>query len=119
VPGKPTLYGTTKEFLDYFNLKKLDQLPTLAEIKDLDSIHPELELDEDASDSSAGENSENNPDDDNETQAVSETVEVDAVETLAAEDETAVPDAADTEIETAAETEEDDDPESVRPAINV
>ena len=48
VPGKPTLYGTTKEFLDYFNLQKLDQLPTLAEIKDLDSIHPELELDEDA-----------------------------------------------------------------------
>jgi len=48
VPGKPTLYGTTKEFLDYFNLQKLDQLPTLAEIKDLDSIHPELELDDDA-----------------------------------------------------------------------
>jgi len=48
VPGKPTLYGTTKEFLDYFNLKTLDELPTLAEIKDLDSIHPELELDDDA-----------------------------------------------------------------------
>ncbi len=47
VPGKPTLYGTTKEFLDYFNLQKLDQLPTLAEIKDLDSIHPELALEED------------------------------------------------------------------------
>ena len=47
VPGKPSLYGSTKEFLDYFNLKSLDQLPTLAEIKDLDSIHPELELDED------------------------------------------------------------------------
>lgn len=46
VPGKPTLYGTTKEFLDYFNLKSLDQLPTLAEISDLDSIHPELALDE-------------------------------------------------------------------------
>ncbi|MFV9614742.1 MAG: SMC-Scp complex subunit ScpB [Gammaproteobacteria bacterium] len=48
VPGKPTLYGTTKEFLDYFNLKSLDQLPTLAEIKDLDSIYPELALDEDS-----------------------------------------------------------------------
>jgi segregation and condensation protein B len=56
VPGKPTLYGTTKEFLDYFNLKTLDQLPTLAEIKDLDSIHPELGLDEDLSDESADEN---------------------------------------------------------------
>ena len=50
VPGKPALYGTTKEFLDYFNLKSLDQLPTLAEIKDLDSIHPELELDENMQD---------------------------------------------------------------------
>lgn len=46
VPGKPSLYGTTKEFLDYFNLKSLDQLPTLAEIRDLDTIHPELALDE-------------------------------------------------------------------------
>ncbi len=47
VPGKPSLYGTTKEFLDYFNLKKLDELPTLAEIRDLDAVHPELQLDED------------------------------------------------------------------------
>ena len=48
VPGKPSLYGTTKQFLDYFNLKSLDELPTLAEIKDLDNIHPELALDDDA-----------------------------------------------------------------------
>lgn len=53
VPGKPALYGTTKEFLDYFNLKSLDQLPTLAEIKDLDSIHPELGLDDDVENNSA------------------------------------------------------------------
>ena len=45
VPGKPALYGTTKTFLDYFNLKSLDELPTLAEIKDLDQIHHELDLD--------------------------------------------------------------------------
>jgi segregation and condensation protein B len=45
VPGKPALYGTSKEFLDYFNLKSLDELPTLAEIKDLDQIHQELDLD--------------------------------------------------------------------------
>ncbi len=64
VPGKPTLYGTTKEFLDYFNLQKLDQLPTLAEIKDLDSIHPELELDEDATQGTkqGGDNSESDTD---------------------------------------------------------
>lgn len=46
VPGKPALYGTTREFLDYFNLKSLDELPTLAEIKDLDKLHPELALDD-------------------------------------------------------------------------
>ncbi len=48
VPGKPALYGTTREFLDYFNLKSLDELPTLAEIKDLDDIHPELALNDEA-----------------------------------------------------------------------
>jgi segregation and condensation protein B len=44
VPGKPALYATTKEFLDYFNLKSLNELPTLAEIRDLESINQELEL---------------------------------------------------------------------------
>jgi len=44
VPGRPELLGTTKAFLDYFNLRSLDQLPTLAEIKDIDNLEPELEL---------------------------------------------------------------------------
>jgi segregation and condensation protein B len=44
VPGRPELLGTTRDFLDYFNLKSLDQLPTLAEIKDIDNLEPELEL---------------------------------------------------------------------------
>jgi segregation and condensation protein B len=44
VPGKPALYGTTRGFLDYFNLKSLNQLPTLAEIRDLDQYNPELAL---------------------------------------------------------------------------
>lgn len=34
VPGKPAMFGTTREFLDYFGLKRLDSLPPLAEIKD-------------------------------------------------------------------------------------
>ncbi len=42
VPGKPALFGTTKVFLDYFNLSSLDQLPTLAEIKDMENLEPEL-----------------------------------------------------------------------------
>ncbi|MGR9046635.1 MAG: SMC-Scp complex subunit ScpB [Gammaproteobacteria bacterium] len=36
VPGRPALYGTTKQFLDYFDLSSLHELPTLQEIKDLD-----------------------------------------------------------------------------------
>ena len=44
VPGRPAMYATTKRFLDYFNLKSLDELPTLAEIRDLDSMNEELEL---------------------------------------------------------------------------
>ncbi len=46
VPGRPALYATTKAFLDYFNLKSLDELPSLKELADLDAIHPPLELDD-------------------------------------------------------------------------
>jgi segregation and condensation protein B len=44
VPGKPALFGTTKVFLDYFNLSSLDDLPSLAEIRDMGSLEPELDL---------------------------------------------------------------------------
>ena len=44
VPGKPALFGTTKVFLDYFDLQNLDDLPTLAEIRDMENLEPELEL---------------------------------------------------------------------------
>jgi len=44
VPGRPAMYATTKIFLDYFNLKTLDELPVLSEIRDLDKINAELEL---------------------------------------------------------------------------
>jgi segregation and condensation protein B len=44
VPGKPALFGTTKVFLDYFDLKSLDDLPSLAEIMDMGNIEPELDL---------------------------------------------------------------------------
>lgn len=45
VPGRPGMYATTREFLDYFGLKRLEDLPPLAEIRDLDSINVELDLD--------------------------------------------------------------------------
>ena len=44
VPGKPALFGTTRQFLDYFNLQSLDELPTLSEIRDIGDIEPELDL---------------------------------------------------------------------------
>jgi segregation and condensation protein B len=44
VPGHPELLGTTREFLDYFGLKSLDDLPTLAELRDLDDIKVQLEF---------------------------------------------------------------------------
>ncbi|GAB3041488.1 MULTISPECIES: SMC-Scp complex subunit ScpB [Oleiagrimonas] len=47
VPGRPGLYGTTREFLDYFNLRSLDELPSLAEIRDMEEFDPQLNLDGD------------------------------------------------------------------------
>jgi segregation and condensation protein B len=44
VPGRPELFGTTREFLDYFGLKSLDALPTLAELKDMDNVGVQLEF---------------------------------------------------------------------------
>jgi segregation and condensation protein B len=44
VPGRPALYGTTREFLDYFGLKNLDELPPLAELRDIDELGVALEL---------------------------------------------------------------------------
>jgi segregation and condensation protein B len=50
VPGKPALFGTTKAFLDYFNLSSLDDLPSLAEIRDMENLEPELDLEPAAAD---------------------------------------------------------------------
>lgn len=44
VPGKPALFGTTSTFLDSFGLQNLDQLPTLAEIRDMENLEPELQF---------------------------------------------------------------------------
>ena len=43
VPGRPAMYATTRQFLDYFNLQGLDQLPPLSEIRDLEAISLEME----------------------------------------------------------------------------
>jgi len=44
VPGKPAMFGTTREFLDYFGLKKLDDLPPLSELKDFEKLNIQLDL---------------------------------------------------------------------------
>ena len=44
VPGRPAMFGTTKQFLDYFGLKKLDDLPPLADMSDWESLRVQLDL---------------------------------------------------------------------------
>lgn len=61
VPGRPSLYGTTKQFLDYFNLKSLEELPKLEDIKDLDDVNIALNFGEavnEATSSDEGESSD-------------------------------------------------------------
>ena len=48
VPGRPAMYATTREFLDYFGLKSLEDLPSLMEIRELDDANRKLELGDDA-----------------------------------------------------------------------
>ncbi len=122
VPGKPTLYGTTKEFLDYFNLQKLDQLPTLAEIKDLDAIHPELELGEDKvegdEDSATGDEPKDLSANDVDAQASAseETVSEDGENATIEDAELTMAEADDVSED---ETAEEAKAESTRPAFNV
>jgi len=44
VPGRPAMFATTKQFLDYFNLKSLQELPPLSEIKELAQTDQEIDL---------------------------------------------------------------------------
>ena len=46
VPGKPSLYATTKEFLDYFGLQHLRELPNLPDLPDIESLDMDLPLEE-------------------------------------------------------------------------
>lgn len=46
IPGRPELLGTTKTFLDYFGLKRLDELPPLSELKDFGELEPQLEFED-------------------------------------------------------------------------
>jgi len=84
VPGKPAMYASTKQFLDYFNLKGLSDLPTLAEIRDIDSINAELDLTEPGSEH-ADANTENTSENENSSEDMTVT---DIDETESGETET-------------------------------
>lgn len=75
-PGKPTLFGTTRGFLDYFNLKSLDELPSLDEIRDFEDLDPQLALgppSEDRPKAEIGDGAADNP-------ALAEAAEMDVTE---------------------------------------
>lgn len=55
VPGRPAMFGTTKGFLDYFSLKKLDDLPPLADLSDWESLRVQLNLPDVEGEDGAGE----------------------------------------------------------------
>ncbi|MCP3674747.1 MAG: SMC-Scp complex subunit ScpB [Gammaproteobacteria bacterium] len=69
VPGRPALYATTRQFLDYFNMKSLDELPSLSEIKDLSKLAPELDLELMTDELSEFENSESDESSSDENQS--------------------------------------------------
>ena len=93
VPGRPAMYATTRQFLDYFNLKSLDQLPPLAEIKELDNLSGELGLENPQSEGDASEKTS--------TEEGGEEGSADAV---------------DDEVSPSAAESEDDDPTELRAA---
>jgi len=82
VPGKPELFGTTKIFLDYFNLKSLDELPPLAEIHEVEDFDIQMTLapiatDGDDADEPAAAVASNDPDADPAANAIDESAAVD------------------------------------------
>ncbi len=114
VPGKPALFGTTRAFLDYFNLKSLDQLPPLSEIRDMEDpqmrfepeplparIMRDLPIDPDAADT---------PD-----ERAANTNAVASADTADTSDETI---AADAEASAASSGQDEADSDSSRPSAN-
>ena len=55
VPGKPELLATTKGFLDYFGLKRLEDLPPLSELKDFGELEPQLSFEDDGNKNDTGD----------------------------------------------------------------
>jgi segregation and condensation protein B len=98
IPGKPGLYATTKTFLDHLNLKSLNELPSLAELKDLDSQVEKLQVQLELS----------QPEEETETESSLEITEVETSETAfdSSSYEPTELDASDTEANSPAEPSE-------------
>src|SRR5690606_11848719 len=62
VPGKPELLATTKGFLDYFGLKRLDELPPLSELKEIGELDPQFKFDDEPIAAGGIESGEHEPD---------------------------------------------------------
>ena len=119
VPGKPALFGTTKVFLDYFGLKRLDELPPLAELKDIGELEPQFQFDGEkevpktidaggiGSDGEAGNDDESAADEAIET----ETQTAAAPDPRADEADDSAPETHDVESSTVDEQPQDDDAE--------
>jgi len=117
VPGRPAMFGTTKSFLDYFGLKKLDDLPPLADLADWESLRVQLNLpaveEDELQELSPPEATELPvlfPIDEEETEDVSDDEVADALAVI----ERGIPDiesalSAETEIEEAAQNIDDDE----------
>ncbi len=109
VPGHPELLGTTREFLDYFGLRSLDQLPTLAELRDVETIGVQLELPggeapaDDAAESPKGDDAAESPKGDD----AAESPEGGALEETEVSSEVSVEDA-DASVEAAPAEDADD-----------
>ena len=72
VPGRPEMFGTTREFLDYFGLKTLEELPTLAELRDIDSMNVELDFEGESKEGEAPEAAEDSDEEPGEARGAAE-----------------------------------------------
>ena len=61
VPGRPAMFATTRQFLDYFDLKNLNELPPLSEIRDLEEAAKSLEMPEDLTDAFSNQEDTSEP----------------------------------------------------------
>lgn len=72
VPGRPSMYGTTKEFLDYFNLTSLSELPELGQLMDLDKATAEFDKANGDGDKAANDGEEGESEEGQDTEVVAE-----------------------------------------------